>query len=75
MECYTCLKPIEDSEIRMFLDQNKKKQVCKKCWDKECEIRFSKTSHKQPQEVIKELTERFGRFSKAKELAETKEKR
>ena len=74
MECYTCTKPIKDSTIRMFLDQNKKQQVCKKCWEKECGIRFAKTANKPPQEVIKELADKNHRFIKARDFAEQKEK-
>lgn len=63
--CYSCLNKINNSTVRLFLDQEKKKQVCKKCWDKELELRFAKTANKKPEEVMKELTEKHHRFVKA----------
>lgn len=63
--CYMCLNKIDKSSVRLFLDQEKKKQVCKKCWTKECELRFSKTEKKKPEEVISELAEKHHRFVKA----------
>jgi hypothetical protein len=74
MDCYSCTKPIKSSNIRMFLDQNKKQQICKKCWEKECEKRFSKTANKTPEEIIKELADKNHRFIKSRDLAEQKEK-
>jgi hypothetical protein len=39
-KCFKCGNPIENSTIRLFIDSNKEKQVCSKCWKKECEEKF-----------------------------------
>lgn len=74
-KCFECNNKIANSSIRMFLDQEKKKQVCKKCWEKECEKRFSKTANKPPQEVIKELADKNHRFIKARDFEDQKKEK
>ncbi len=73
--CYKCLSKIDESCVRLFLDQGKEKQVCQKCWDKECELRFSKTANKKPEEVIKELNEKHHRYIKSIESDKQKKEK
>jgi len=39
--CSECNSPIKNVSIRLFIDDEKKKQVCNKCWKKACEERFA----------------------------------
>ena len=54
---------------------HQKYYFCKKCWDKECELRFAKTANKKPEEVISELNEKHHRYIKAIESDKQKKEK
>jgi hypothetical protein len=54
-KCSCCGSDIGPTIIKLFIDSEKKKQVCPSCWEHECKIKFSRGIVENQQELGEKL--------------------